>query len=166
MQVGQGLDPASWIQIGPDHYDSRRNQTLEFWDTRGFADGLYTLQVTVIERNGAVRQSAVQVTVDNLAPAVELTYPYPDTLHELGGDSWLNIQADATDNITMDRVEFYVNGQLFESSSSTFNVRWTGEQANLAPDEERELELHAVAIDAAGNRTESEKIRIRVSNRD
>jgi penicillin-binding protein 1C len=165
VHVGQGLDPSYWIQIGPDHYTPRFNQTLEFWDTRGFPDGLYTLQLTVVKRDGSVEQTAVQVTLDNVAPTVSISYPYRDTIHTLGGDSWLNIQADASDNIALDRVEFYVDGQLLGTSSSIFNMRWTADQAGLAPGEERELELWAVAVDAAGNRAESEHVRVRVRAR-
>lgn len=166
VQVGQGLDPASWIQIGPDHYNSGQNMTLESWNTAGFADGLYTIQLIALASDNSIQRAAVQVTVDNNPPTVELTYPYADEVYELGGDSWLNFQADATDNLAMDKVEFYVNGNYFDSSSSTFNVRWTLENAELAEDEEREVEIWAIAIDAAGNRTESERIRFRVRERE
>ncbi|MBA3533780.1 MAG: transglycosylase domain-containing protein [Ardenticatenales bacterium] len=166
IQVGQGLDPTSWTQIGPDHYEPRNNQTLEFWDTRRFADGLYTIQLIVLDTNGRVQRALAQVTVDNVAPTVSISYPYPNEVYELGGDSWLNIQAEVNDNIAIDRVEFYVNGELYESSSSSFNVRWVAEDANLTPGEERQLELWAVAVDAAGNRTQSEKLNIRVIRKD
>lgn len=166
IQVGAGLDPASWIHIGPDHTDTRQNDTLEFWDTRSFADGLYTIQLTMVRDDGAVEVSAVQVTVDNTRPTVAISYPYPNTELELGGDSWLNIQADAVDNLSIDRVEFYVDGRLFDTSRSTFNVRWTRENAALEDGQSREIEIWAVAVDAAGNRTESEHVRIRVVGRE
>lgn len=168
VQFGQGLDPASWIQIGPDHYNTRRNERLESWDTRGFADGLYSLQLVVVKRDGRSEVATVQATIDNTPPAVEITFPYADTEHELGGDSWVVVQAEATDNITLDRVEFYVNQELFDTARSTYNVRWTLEDAQppLAEGEERDLDLYAVAFDAAGNRTESEHLRIRVRQRE
>lgn len=166
VQVGQGLDPSSWINIGPDHLESRSNETLEFWNTTGFANGLYTLQLTVLKLDGTVQRSAVQVYVDNTAPTIALTYPYADQTYELGGDSWLNFQAEAEDNIAMDKVEFYVNGRFFDSSSSSFNVRWTLENAGLSDGQEREIEVWAVAVDAAGNRKESERIRFRVRQKD
>ncbi|MDQ4076087.1 MAG: transglycosylase domain-containing protein [Chloroflexota bacterium] len=165
IEVGQGLDPAAWTRVGPEHTEPRSNSALEFWDTRGFEDGLYTVQLTVVGQDDSVQRASTQVYVDNVAPEVRITYPYPDTVHELGGDSWLNIQAQASDNITMDQVEFYINDRLIGSSHSTFNVRWMRDDAGLADDEEREIELYAVAIDAAGNRTQSEPIRIRVVGR-
>ncbi|MGH2545097.1 MAG: Ig-like domain-containing protein, partial [Ardenticatenaceae bacterium] len=164
--VGQGLDPASWTQIGFDHDQPRSGGTLDFWNTRAFADGLYTVQLTAVGWDSNSQRATVQVYVDNVAPAVTITYPYPEQMYELGGDSWLNIQADASDNITVERVEFFINGQLIESSRSTFNVRWMREDAGLANDEEREVELYAVAYDAAGNRTQSEPVRIRVRGRE
>ncbi len=166
VAVGQGLDPTAWIQIGPDHFQTRSNATLETWNTRGFTDGLYTLLLSAVGWDDSVQRSTVQVYVDNVAPEVEITYPYPGEAYELGGDSWLNIQAEATDNITMDRVEFYINGQMIESSRSTFNVRWMREEAGLADGEEREVEVYAVAFDAAGNRTQSEPMRILVRARE
>jgi penicillin-binding protein 1C len=166
VQVGEGLDPPEWIQIGPDHLNYGRKIHLESWNTYNFADGLYTVQLTAVEWNDNVQRSAIQVTIDNSPPTVELTYPYPNQLYELGGDSWLNFQADASDNIAIDKVEFYVNGNFFDSSSSSFNVRWALEDANLAEGEEQQAEIWAVAVDAAGNRTESQRIRIRVKKRE
>ncbi len=166
MQVGQGLDPDSWIQIGPDHYNSGNDIQLETWNTAGFANGLYTLQLTVLKKDNSTERAATQVTVDNTPPDVAITYPYAEQLYELGGDSWLNFQANASDNIAMGKVEFYVNGSFFDQSSSSFNVRWTLANANLAPGEQRELEIWVIAEDAAGNQTQSESIFINVKQRE
>jgi len=166
MQVGQGLDPDSWIQIGPDHYNSGDDIQLEAWNTYGFANGLYTLQLTVLKKDNSTERAAMQVTVDNTAPEVAITYPYAEQLYELGGDSWLNFQANASDNIAMGTVEFYVNGSFFDQSSSSFNVRWTLTNANLAAGEQRTLEIWAIAEDAAGNRSQSESVFIYVKQRE
>ena len=163
--VGQGLNPSNWIQIGPDHYTPVQNGTLEYWDTRGFGNGLYTIQLVMEESTGAVTRSSVQVYVDNVAPTVSISYPYNGAVVELGGDSWLNIQADATDNIALDRVDFYVDGRLFESSSSSFNVRWTLADSGLGAGAQREIEIYAVAYDGAGNSARSEAVRITVQAR-
>ncbi|MCZ7571739.1 MAG: PBP1A family penicillin-binding protein [Ardenticatenaceae bacterium] len=166
IAIGQGLDPASWIQIGPDHPDQRENSVLEFWDTAGM-EGLYTIQLTVLKNDGNAERSTVQVTVDNVAPQVKITYPFPDQVYTLGEDEWVNIQADAQDNIAMQKVEFYVDGRQFDQSTvAPFNRKWTlDHEAALSPGQTREHELYVVAVDQAGNRTQSEPIKIRVQGK-
>lgn len=163
IAIGQGLDPASWIQVGPDHPQQRENSILEFWDTAGM-EGLYTVQLTVLKNDGNAERSTVQVTVDNTAPQVKITYPFADQVYTLGQDEWVNIQADAQDNIAMQKVEFYVDGQKFdESTVAPFNRKWTlDHEAALSPGQTREHELYVVAIDQAGNRTQSEPVKIKV----
>jgi hypothetical protein len=162
VQVGAGLDPSSWIQIGPDYFEQRRGGRLEVWNTGGFADGIYTLQLIVLKEDGSIQRASSQVTLDNTQPEIQIVYPYPDQSYELGGDSWLNFQAQATDNIALDRVEFYVNGEYYDTSSSSLSVRWTAEAAELQPGESRDLELYVVAFDVAGNRKQSDPIRVTV----
>lgn len=162
VQVGSGLDPASWVQIGPDHPEQKRGELLEVWNTGGFGDGIYTLQLLVLKADGTIERASSQVTLDNTRPTVELVYPYADQSYDLGGDSWLNLQAQASDNIALDRVEFYVNGRYYDASSSALSVRWTAEAANLARGESRTLEIYVVAVDSAGNRTQSDPIRVTV----
>lgn len=166
IAIGQGLDPASWIQVGPDHPDQRENSILEFWDTAGM-EGLYTIQLTVLQHDGTADRSTVQVTVDNAAPQAKITYPFPDQVYTLGQDEWVNIQADAQDNIAMQKVEFYVDGRQFDQSTvAPFNRKWTlDHEAALNPGQTREHELYVVAVDQAGNRTRSEPIRIKVQGK-
>ncbi|HYN89344.1 MAG TPA: transglycosylase domain-containing protein, partial [Ardenticatenaceae bacterium] len=163
IAVGAGLDPASWIQIGPDHRDQRSNAVLEYWNTSGL-EGLYTIQLTVLKQNGSAERSTVQVSVDNVAPTVQITYPLADQLYTLGEEEWINIQANAEDNMAMQKVEFYIDGQKFdESTVAPFNRKWTLDQeGTLGPGETRAHELWVVAVDQAGNRTRSDSIRIRV----
>ena len=35
LEFGEGLAPAAWTQIGPDHYNGVDNNLLENWDTSG-----------------------------------------------------------------------------------------------------------------------------------
>lgn len=167
VELGEGLDPASWIQIGPDHTEQVSNNTLEYLDTSDLQEGLYTLQLTVLHNDGTAQRSSIQITVDKTAPQVQIAYPYPDQEYVLGGDEWVNIQADAEDNFAMQRVDFFIDGNQFESSTvAPFNKKWTlSNEAGLAPGQTREHEIRVIAVDAAGNQTESEAIRIRVRAR-
>jgi len=196
LQYGPGLNPNSWTQIGGDHPNTVDNALLETWDVRDL-DGLYTLQLSVVDWSGSYRQSTIQVTVDNAAPSVEITYPITEQLYVMEKDEWVSIQAQATDNFSMDRVEFYFDDKLLTYDTvSPYNQRWTiamtttvEQDAALrklledkVPPEQfpapyRSAEdpvlgltnaitvphtIYVEAIDAAGNRTKSEEVRIYV----
>jgi 1A family penicillin-binding protein len=125
LQYGPGLNPSSWTQIGGDHYNTVDNGLLETWDVRNL-DGLYTLQLSVVDWNNSYRQSTIQVTVDNTAPSVEITYPITEQLYVMETDEWVSIQAQATDNFSMDRVEFYFDDEMLTYDTvSPYNQRWT-----------------------------------------
>jgi 1A family penicillin-binding protein len=216
LQYGPGLNPSSWTQIGGDHRNTVDNGLLETWDVRDL-DGLYTLQLSVVDWNNFYRQSTIQVTVDNVAPSVEITYPITDQLYVMEPDEWVSIQAQTVDNFSMDRVEFFLDDELLTYDTvSPYNQRWTivmtttqEQDAELRklftenvpveewpvdqlpidhtpvdeppgddpPDENRAKEdliikvttsitvphtIYVEAVDAAGNRTKSEEVRIYV----
>jgi hypothetical protein len=182
LQFGPGLNPSSWTQIGGDHYNTVDNGLLETWDVRDL-DGLYTLQLSVVDWNNFYRQSTIQVTVDNEAPTIEITYPITQQLYVMEEDEWVSIQAQAVDNFSMDRVEFFFDDELLTYDTvSPYNQRWTivmtttvEKDATLralleeeVPVEEFPAEyadadtIRVEAVDAAGNRTKSEDVLIYV----
>jgi 1A family penicillin-binding protein len=125
LQFGPGLNPSSWTQIGGDHYNTVDNGLLETWDVRDL-DGLYTLQLSVVDWNNYYRQSTIQVTVDNEAPTIEITYPITEQLYVMEDDEWVSIQALAVDNFSMDKVEFFFDDELLTYDTvSPYNQRWT-----------------------------------------
>lgn len=172
LAFGEGLNPGEWIQIGPDHGNQVENGLLENWDVSGL-DGLYSLQLTVVDHSQALRQATIQVTVDNISPTIELTYPPEDKTYIIEKDEWVNINAEVADNYAIGRVEFYwdsgreTEGEEGEEGEqeerqpfavrtvAPYNVNWiitaTGEQT-----------FWAVVYDATGNRAESEKVTIKV----
>ena len=125
LQYGPGLNPNSWTQIGGDHPNTVDGGLLETWDVRDL-DGLYTLQLSVVDWNGFYHQSTIQVTVDNVAPSIEITYPITQQLYVMEEDEWVSIQAQAKDNFSMDRVEFYFDKEMLTYDTvSPYNQRWT-----------------------------------------
>jgi hypothetical protein len=101
------------------------NGLLETWDVRDL-DGLYTLQLSVVDWNNFYRQSTIQVTVDNVAPGIEITYPVTQQLYIMEKDEWVSIQAQATDNFSMRKVEFYLDDEMLTYDTvSPYNQRWT-----------------------------------------
>ncbi len=133
VEFGEGLNPGAWTQIGPEHGDQKQNDTLEFWDTAGL-DGLYTVRLSVTEGSGNVRTAATQVTVDNTAPQAEIEHPFANKLYVMEDDEWVSITANARDNWSMDRVDFYLDQQKIGSSTvAPFNVKWTIKMLDLKP---------------------------------
>ena len=164
MVFGQGLNPTEWIQIGPEHGDQVDKNVLESWDTSGL-DGLYSLRLSVVDHSMALREATIQVTVDNISPTLDLTYPEEGAEYELGYDEWANVNAEVQD-YSVARVEFYEYGggranqpaelQPFAVRMvAPFNVNWTigGLGAHT---------FYVVAVDAAGNETKSDLVTIAV----
>jgi membrane peptidoglycan carboxypeptidase len=170
LAFGKGLNPTAWTQIGGDHYNQVDNGPLEFWDITGLEDGLYSLQLTVVDRNQSFRQATIQVTLDTISPTLDLNYPEDGATYTYGEDEWVTINAEVSDNISMDRVEFFVEGgppppegeplQPFAVRKvAPFNVRWTIPGLG-------KYTFYVIAYDAAGNSVTSDKVDITVKGRD
>jgi len=125
MEYGQGLNPVEWRQLGGDHGNQMQGGPLEFWDTATEEEGLYTLQLTVVRGDQSIERKAVQVTVDNTPPEVEIINPEPDRVYVLEDDEWINFQVDALDNFSMNRVEYLIDNQkVGESTVAPYTLRW------------------------------------------
>lgn len=132
LEYGAGLNPQAWNQLGGDHNSPVDNGPLEFWDTRALEEGLYTLQLTVLRGDNTFERHATQVTVDNTPPKAEIINPEENKSYVLEDDEYVNIQADATDNFAMDRVEYYVDSQkVGETTVAPYNLRWTLSMSNV-----------------------------------
>jgi hypothetical protein len=188
---------------------------LEFWDVTGL-EGFYTLRLTVMRHGRPPDQSAIQVTVDHTPPVLQLIHPPDGEVYVMEDDEYVNIQVEARDNVSMDRAEFYLDGELLNTTTvPPYTARWTitmedtpvvegppveasrvitnpdgsttvetfiarrferdpatgapmwvfdgGKVITIHEDEYTEIhEMFVVAHDAAGNRQESNRIRISV----
>ncbi len=133
LEYGQGLNPSAWIQIGGDHHQPVDNGLLEVWDVSGL-DGLYTLQLSVIDNQQNYKQAAIQVTVDNVPPQVEVVHPLNGALYLMGEDEYVNVKAEAADNVSMDRVEYYLDGNLFSTTTVVpYSQKWTISMSDTIP---------------------------------
>ena len=129
VEVGQGLNPVEWKQLGGDYNTPIEGGPLAFWDTTQEEEGLYTLQLTVVRGDQSFERRAIQVTVDNSPPLVELINPEPNTTYEYSPskllNDWINFQVDAQDNLSMNRVEYYLdNKKVGESTVSPYTFRY------------------------------------------
>jgi len=162
LVYGRGLNPTEWMQIGPDHGHQVDNNILEFFDTTGIPDGLYTLQLQVVGHDQGVRQATLQFTIDNTPPKVDLTFPIDGSTFTYGVDEWININAEVNDQYAIARVEFFTGDSdtPFRSRNiAPFNVNWTLGGPG-------EYSFRVVVYDAAGNKTETEPVKIRVVARE
>jgi penicillin-binding protein 1C len=134
LEFGEGLNPSAWSQIGGDHYNQVQNNVLEFWDTRRLQDGLYTVQLTVVDHSQSFRRATSYVTVDNTPPEAYVGYPWPGRVFELETDEWANLAADVSDNVQIDKVEFYLDDELLGYSVvEPYALKWVLTMKNKKP---------------------------------
>ena len=62
VQVGKGLNPQTWTQLGGDIITPVESGVLAEWDTKGFS-GLYAVQLQVVRSDQIVETAVIQVTV-------------------------------------------------------------------------------------------------------
>jgi len=133
LDYGKGIDPQEWVQIGGDHPYEVSGGLMEYWDVAEL-DGLYTLRLTAVGHDDSVRQDVIQVTVDNVSPSMQMNHPEDGAVFVKEDDEWINIQATVGDNVSLDRVDFYVDGAKFATSTvSPFNKSWTIVMSDTVP---------------------------------
>jgi penicillin-binding protein 1C len=148
--------PEDWIQIGPDHPEQVSDGVLENWDITSLPPGPYSLKLTRIGSDGSYTDFISQVTIDKTPPTLRLLQPAMGQVFRIKQDEWVPLVADVQDDYAISKVEFYVNGQLFEVRTvAPFTTRWTLQKAGS-------FEFYAVVYDAAGNRTESARVNVTV----
>ncbi len=110
VQVGQGLNPQEWMQIGEDIHGSINNNLLAIWDTRDLS-GLYAIQMLVVQKDKSVDIVTTQISIDNEAPTLNILNPKMDDTLEYRLNRQIELQVDVADNLGVDSVEFYVDFQ-------------------------------------------------------
>lgn len=94
------------------------------------------------------------LTYDATAPTVAIVYPVSWSTHVR---DTIEIRADAYDNIQLDRVDFFVNGEsLATVEAAPFHVRWY-------PDTTGGHTVYCVAYDAAGNEAHTSPVVVTVT---
>ena len=166
---GEGLNPAGWIQIGSNHGEQVDHNIIEFWDTSSL-DGLYSLRLQVVDHSMGLREATIQVTVDNISPTLDLTYPEDGSAYEAGYDEWANVNAEVQD-YSIARVEFYEypGGKENEPPAglepfavrtvAPFNVNWPMGAIGRHT-------FYIIAVDAASNASTSDRVSIHVVPRE
>ena len=64
VQVGKGLNPQQWVQVGVDVNTPVTDGLLAEWDTTGLS-GLYAVQLQVVRNDQRVETAVIQVTISH-----------------------------------------------------------------------------------------------------
>ena len=143
LQVGRGLNPAVWIQVGEESAVLPADGILGEWDTQGI-NGLYAIQLLVVRPDQRVETAMLHVTVDNQPPEVQILYPADGQQFDLEVGSTITFRADAEDDLALQKVEFLIDGKLIATLvQSPYSAIW-----NTTPGKHK---LSVVATDEAGN---------------
>lgn len=155
LQVGQGLNPDAWIQIGDQSEGPVLRGLLAEWDTSGL-DGLYVIRLTVQRADNRLESHAIQVAVDNTAPAAAITFPEEGRAFEYQPGERILFLAEGLDSIGLSGMLWYLDGEkIGENSQPPFFQQWE------MVDGVHELQVEA--IDLAGNRSRSQAVTFSVS---
>ena len=132
------------------------------WNTAALPNGAASLFAKAFDAAGNASQSAgVTVNVAN-GPPPDTTPPTVGIVSPTGGNvsGTVTVSANASDNVGVTRVDFYVNGALVGSDATTpYQYAW-----NTAASANGPATLYAKAFDAAGNAAQSATVTVNVAN--
>jgi membrane peptidoglycan carboxypeptidase len=120
-----GLTPVELRTIADNVTEAKDNAALGAWDVSQL-NGLYTLLLTVVRGDGTFQEVSVPVTIDNTPPAAAILFPL-DGQSIFTDEEWVTVQAQVSDDVSIDRVEFYADGAGVPFAISTvppFTERW------------------------------------------
>ena len=143
LQVGKGLNPTAWTQVGEDSSTVAADGNLGVWDTRD-ANGLYALQLLVVRTDQHVDTAMIHVTVDNQPPEVQILYPAAGQQFDSGAGSTITLRTNAEDDVALQKVEFFIDGKPIATQvQPPYSTIWRATVGNH--------QLSVRAVDKAGN---------------
>ncbi len=152
VQVGAGLNPTQWVQVGKEGSAPVAVGSLAEWDTVGMTDGLYAVRLLVVHKDQRIETATIQVTVDNTPPKAAVVYPKAAQSFDYAEVKVISLQIQVSDAAGVDRVEWWVDGKLAGSvSQAPFSLPFSAQ----APGKHTAL---AKAFDRAGNETDTDPI--------
>jgi hypothetical protein len=93
--------------VAPERTQPVNNGTLAVWDTTGL-DGLYALRLVVVRQNQRIDTAILQVTVDNTAPVIKVSYPAAGQTFSYPDERQITLQADIQEQVGVRLVEWYM----------------------------------------------------------
>ena len=150
LQVGEGLFPRHWIQIGKDTSTPVKESTLGIWDTQGFS-GLYTLQLQVVSKENRVQTALLQLIVDNTPPDLTIIFPQSGSTYSVKETPTMTFQIQGADDLGIQRVEVSLDGKKLQTiTQPPYAFPW-----RTNPGVHR---LTVVIYDFAANRAQAEAL--------
>jgi membrane peptidoglycan carboxypeptidase len=154
IQIGEGINPRTWQQIGLFETTPINEGPLAEWDTTGL-NGLYAIRLVVVNSKQEIQSAVIQVTVDNTPPTIKINYPVNDQTVRLI-DGAITLTANVEDSSTIQKVEWFIDGKL---SSTQTNAPFL---MQLKAKEGKHT-LQVKAQDAVGNTSQSSVIQFTVA---
>ena len=111
LEYGAGVNPREWIQIARESTEAAPTDLGVAWDTTEL-HGVYTLKLTALTDDGRTITDTRQVTLDNTPPTIELRTSDGAFKAKYPSEQVISLLADASDNLSIDRVEFYQGSEL------------------------------------------------------
>lgn len=143
LEYGAEVEPDRWIPISQSQRIEADGELQVDWST-ALLSGIHTLRLVVDFADGSQESDSKLLTFDNTPPVVKLSAP----AYAQGGES-LILQAEARDDLGIDRVEFWQGDELLGVDSE-----WQYSLEAALPDE-GEVSWRAIAFDRAGNQAQS-----------
>lgn len=154
LQAGQGINPATWLQIG-EGTGTVTAGLLGEWDTTRAPDGLYALRLVVVRADQRVDVAVAQVTVDNTPPLARSASPLPG--QSLPAGKLVVLQTEVSDAVGVARVSWWLDGvKIGERGEAPYSLAWTAKAGSHS--------LVVKAEDSAGNVGESPAVEFAVSD--
>ena len=149
LEYGAEVNPDRWIPIGERQTVDASGEISATWNTALFS-GIYTLRLSVEFADGELATDSKLLTFDNTPPAVKLRLSEPAAEIRYPSKKTLSLLAEVSDNLTIDRVEFYRDESLLGDDRD-----WPyGIEAAL--DGAGDFLFKALAYDKVGNRAASQ----------
>ena len=111
LAYGPGVKPSDWIEIYQESEPDTPAELGISWNTSEL-HGVYTLKLTALMDDGDTFTDTRQVTLDNRSPTVELRLSDGASEINFPAQRVISLLADASDNLAVERVEFYQDSDL------------------------------------------------------
>lgn len=111
LAFGAGVNPQEWIEIIGVSAPATSVDLRTGWDTSEL-HGIYTLKLTARMDDGRTVADTRQVTLDNTPPTVVLRMSDGASVVKYPAQRVISLLADASDNLAIERVEFYLDADL------------------------------------------------------
>lgn len=121
-------------------------------DTTSLSEGLHTIRAQVIDTNLVYCMAEINVTVDNIAPTINITYPTNANIGENAVYGIIDVTGTASDT-NLDLIQIDVDGGGYNDATGTDSYSYSWDTATVTGVAKNGVIVTAKAIDKAGNET-------------